>query len=674
MKRDNKPWQAVGPAALRWEEPDARGNACPYSSSFGDVYYSRDDGIEESRYVFLQGNRLQERLRHHPRRHFCIAETGFGTGLNFLLTWQLWRDQPATGPGLHYISIEKYPLSREDLCRALSAWPALQPLAERLLHDYPGLVPGQHRLLLDDGRVTLDLWWHDANEALPDLAGRNEALVDAWYLDGFAPALNESMWRRDILHAMALLSLPEATFATFTAAGQVRRDLSTAGFRVERAPGYGRKRECLRGELQQRPHRAADPATPWDLPRDRQPVPESVLVVGGGLAGCTAAAALARRGLRVRLLERADLAGEGSGNDQGILYTRLSRRHSVLTDFAVQSFCFASKYYRFLFDRGLLVEGEDGELCGSFHQSGDATELAALSSLLQPVPELAQVVDAARANDLLGVTQSQGGYWFPGSGWLRPVSVCRELIAADNIEVIEHAGNVSLHRGDSRWLAMAGGDTLAEAPCAVIATGTGTTPLAGLDWLPLQAIRGQTTQLPSSPNLGKLRSTLCHEGYIAPARGGAHCIGATFDLHDGERDLRPPDHRRNLAALASAVPSWRTELEALDPERLDGRVGFRCASPDYLPLAGPVPDRDAFLRDYAPLRKNAKHILDTRGDYMPGLYLTTGHGSRGLSSTPLCAELLASQICGEPPPLSRELARALSPARFIIRDLGRNRL
>ena len=674
MKRDNRPWQTLTPAALRWDQPDARGNACPYSSTFGDVYYSRDDGIEESRYVFLQGNRVQERLRHHPRRHFCIAETGFGTGLNFLLSWQLWRDQPGPRPGLHYIAIEKHPLSRQDLARALSPWPALKPLADHLLQGYPGLVPGQHRLLLDKGRVILDLWWHDVNEALPDLAGRDEELVDAWYLDGFAPAVNESMWRLDMLHAMAILSLPEATFATFTAAGQVRRDLAAAGFRVERAPGYGRKRECLRGVLQQRPGPAADPVTPWDLPRARQPAPETVLVVGGGLAGCTAAAALARRGLRVRLLERASLAGEGSGNDQGILYTRLSHRHSVLTDFAVQSFCFAAQYYGALFERGLLVDGDDGELCGSFHPSGDARELAAMSTLLQPVPELAQVLDAPGANDVLGITQAQGGYWFPASGWLRPKSVCRELIAATNIEVTEYCGQVSLQRIEGGWAAKASGDTLAMAPCAVIATGTGTTALASLEWLPLQAIRGQTTQLQSSPNLGELQSALCHEGYIAPARRGTHCIGATFDLHDGERNLRPRDHRRNLAALAAAVPSWRSDLEALDPERLDGRVGFRCASPDYLPLAGPVPDRDAFLRDYAPLRKNAKQILQTRGKYMTGLYVTVGHGSRGLSSTPLAAELLASQICGEPPPLSRELARALSPARFIIRDLGRNKL
>jgi tRNA 5-methylaminomethyl-2-thiouridine biosynthesis bifunctional protein len=208
----------------------------------------------------------------------------------------------------------------------------------------------------------------------------------------------------------------------------------------------------------------------------------------------------------------------------------------------------------------------------------------------------------------------------------------------------------------------------------VIATGTASVGMTPLSWLPIQAIRGQTTHLPAGPDLGKLRAALCHEGYIAPARGGEHCIGATFNLDDDEPSLRLEDHRANLARLARAVPAWRDTLAELDPAVLGGRVGFRCASPDYLPLVGPVPDRLAFLRDFAALRRNARQPLPIRGEYLPGLYLSTAHGSRGLTATPLAGELLASLICREPPPLNRELCRALAPARFIIRDLRRNRI
>lgn len=669
MKRANTVWRSAPAAELSWS---AAGE--PESSRFGDIYYSRDDGMAESRHVFLQGNDLPQRWLDSTATSFCLAETGFGTGLNFLLTWAAWRSLPRERPALHYLSIEKYPLRRTDLSRALAAWPALAPLASQLLTDYPGLLPGQHRLVFEQGALTLDLWWHDMTEALADLAGRGQAFVDAWYLDGFAPARNEDMWRADSLNTIATLSRPGATFATFTAAGHVRRNLSAAGFSVTRVAGYGRKRECLRGHLQQ-PVPAQQPATetPWDIPASRVARPARALVIGGGLAGCTVAAALARRGIAVTLLEKAGLAGAGSGNDQGILYTRLSGRHSPLTDFALASFRFASLFYRRMLVRGDLVEGVDGALCGSFHQSSDQQEMSLLSAALEELPELAQVLSAEQANRLLGIRQESAGYWYPASGWLRPVSVCRTLVCHRLIEVMEQCGEIDLQYRDGQWHALADGDCLAAASCAVVATGTAATTTTPCSWLPLQSIRGQTTELPTGPDLSALRAGFCHRGYIAPAREGRHCIGATFSLHDPGVELRAEDHLRNLQALATAVPAWQATLQGVSIDALAGRVGHRCASPDYLPVVGPAPNLPGFLRDYAAMRKNARRRIDCRGDYLPGLYLTTGHGSRGLSSTPLAAELLASQLCGEAPPLARELERALAPARFIIRDLARNR-
>jgi len=670
MRRENMPWRPVAAASLRWSDTDE-----PISAEFGDIYYSSDNGLEEGRYVFLQGNELPQRWQQHPRSHFCITETGFGTGLNFLLTWQAWRALPEPRPQLHYLSIEKSPLAPADLCRALAAWPALEPLAAHLLSHYPGLVPGQHRVLLEQGRIRLDLWWEDIADALQDLVSQGRHLVDAWYLDGFAPACNKAMWSETVLHTVAALSHPGATFATFTAAGQVRRDLTNAGFQVHKAPGFGRKRECLRGRITGvNPVPEASAPTPWDLARRHPAAPRSAIVVGAGLAGCSAAAALARRGLMVTLLERDVLAGAGSGNEQGILYTRLSRKRAPLTDFALQSFRFAASFYQELFSSGRLTEGLDGALCGSFHQSQNLAEMAALAAVLAEVPELAQVLDAEQAQAVLGIAQPSGGYWYPASGWLRPASVCRALVNRHNIEVIEDCGELTLEAGTDQWQVLAEGKEVAAAPCAVVATGTAAAAMAHLSWLPLQTIRGQTTQLPGAQKFNELKAALCHQGYIAPAREGRHCIGATFDPHDKDPALRAGDHRHNLAKLADAVPTWRPELQELDSDALDGRVGFRCASPDYLPMVGPVPNVPAFLRDYAPLRKNARRALATRGEYMPGLYLTTAHGSRGLTSTPLAAELLASLVCAEPPPLSRALCRAVAPARFIMRDLTRNRI
>lgn len=670
MNRDNSPWRGVTPAALHWSDSGA-----PLSNTFGDIYYSQENGVNESRHVYLQGNGLPKRWAHHPRDHFCIGETGFGTGLNFLVTWQAWQELPEPRPDLHYISIEKYPLTKQDLAIALNSWPALATLAQPLLAAYPALLAGQHRVLLDDGRVRLDLWWEDAATALQDLASHSQPFVDAWYLDGFAPSCNPSMWTTPLLQAAAALCRPGASFGTFTAAGDVRRKLTDAGFAVDKVAGYGRKRECLRGIIEVKRGLPTDTKrSPWDIPNKTLMRPERVIVLGGGLAGCATAAALARRGISVTLFEKSTLAGAGSGNDQGILYTRLSCKHSALADFALQSFQFASTFYRRMFLIGELTPQRDGELCGSFQQTNDEKEMAALGNALAGLEEVAQILDAKQASNLLGIEQPSAGYWYPGSGWLRPGAVCRALLMHDNIEVREHCGEVTLHQEGNQWLASVAGQTIISATCVVVAAGTETPSIPPLNWLPLQTIRGQITQLPTAQAFSSLRAALCHQGYIAPAWEGIHSIGATFTINDDDPALRTSDHSENLAKLAAAVPSCRDELQSFDADALQGRVGFRCASPDYLPIVGPAPDKDQFLNDFGALRKNAKLLITKRGSYLSGLYLNTAHGSRGLTSTPIAAELLASMICQEPLPLSRTLSRALSPARFIIRDLARNRM
>ncbi len=281
MKRDHLLWQPAQSAALRWTDAGA-----PISKSFDDVYYSQDNGLEESRHVFLQASDLPQRWRNPSCKQFCIGELGFGTGLNFLLTWQAWREMPPPRPDLHFLSIEKYPLTRRDLQRALSAWPTLGALAEQLIVRYPEPLAGQHRLVLEPG-VRLDVWWQDAADALSDLAGRGQRLVDAWYLDGFAPNRNEAMWSPQILNAVADLSRCGASVATFTAAGHVKRNLIDAGFKISKVPGYGRKRECLRGVIGA-PGMAQvnTDLSPWDIPSYTQGRPASILVIGGGLHDC----------------------------------------------------------------------------------------------------------------------------------------------------------------------------------------------------------------------------------------------------------------------------------------------------------------------------------------------------------------------------------------------------
>ncbi len=217
----------------------------PYSEEFGDFYYSRADGRAESRHVFIDGNRLPERLENASR--FTVAELGFGTGLNFLETWDTWERTAPEGSELTFHSFELNLLDAPTIRRALSVWPDLQERIDCMLEDWPDSIHDDVALAFAAGTKTTRLFVHRgyAHEALPRL----DARADAWFLDGFAPSRNPEMWSADLLKAVATKTADGGTFATYSAAGWVRRNLEAAGFMVEKRPGHAGKRDMTIGRL-----------------------------------------------------------------------------------------------------------------------------------------------------------------------------------------------------------------------------------------------------------------------------------------------------------------------------------------------------------------------------------------------------------------------------------------
>ncbi len=307
----------------------------PISDSFEDIYFSNNNGLHETQYIFLKQNNLPERWLIHDRDFFVIAETGFGTGLNFLATWQAFRHFRDTHPEgkvtrLHFISFEKFPLTKLDLKQALAAWPELSLLSEQLISAYPYAVPGCQRLRFDDGSVVLDLWLGDANELLPQLYALADGLADVWYLDGFAPSKNPDMWTASLFAHLYRLSRPLATLSTFTAAGFVRRGLTDAGFAMRKVAGHGQKRSILVGYSQK-------PETNIDTPSVT-----SIAIVGGGIASACLAFLLTQRGYRVELFcADNDVAEGASGNPQGAIYPLLHQPDDLLSQFFISAFHFS---------------------------------------------------------------------------------------------------------------------------------------------------------------------------------------------------------------------------------------------------------------------------------------------------------------------------------------------
>ncbi|VVP77262.1 tRNA 5-methylaminomethyl-2-thiouridine biosynthesis bifunctional protein MnmC [Pseudomonas fluorescens] len=652
-------------AQLDW---DAQG--LPRSRVFDDVYFSDLSGLDETRYVFLEQNALRERFAALPAGgRLVIGETGFGTGLNFLCAWQLFEQHAVTGARLHFVSVEKYPLSPADLQRALALWPELKVFADQLLAQYVAIHPGFQRLVLDNGRVTLTLLIGDALEQLPQL----DAQIDAWFLDGFAPAKNPDMWTAELFAELARLAAPGSTISTFTSTGWVRRLLNAAGFKMKRTPGIGHKWEILRGAFLGWPAETAPPALakPWFA----RPTPltgeRRALVIGAGLAGCATAASLAARGWQVSLLERHDgLAQEASGNPQGVLYLKLSAHGTALSQLIVSGF----GYTRRLLEH--LQRGVDWDDCGVLQLAFNAKEAERQAQLAAAFPaHLLHTLDQTHAEARAGIALPSGGLFYPEGGWVHPPALCHWQAAQSDIQLLTHHDVLELRREDGRWQAWDGDRLLADAPVVVLAGAAEIKRFTYSSELPLKRIRGQITRLPQTAESQALSTVVCAEGYVAPARMGEHTLGASFDFNNDDLTPTAAEHAGNLHMLEEISPDLVVRLGAdeLQPETLQGRAAFRCTSPDYLPIVGPLADAPAFTDAYGVLSKDARQVPDTPCPWLDGLYVNSGHGSRGLITAPLSGELLAAWLDDEPLPLPRAVAEACHPNRFALRRLIRGK-
>lgn len=603
---------------LAWQD------GIPYSSHFADVYFSADSGLAEKRHVFLQGNGLDERFSTLNTGDSCrVAETGFGTGLNFLCAWQLFEQRAPTHSSLDFFSIEAFPLSENDLQAALALWPALSGYANELLKAWRRRVPGWNRWSFAHNTVRLTLAICDVAEALPQLAPNS---IDAWFLDGFSPAKNPTMWSDEVLSAVAQASHSTTTLATYTSAGWVRRGLQQAGFNVEKCAGFGYKREMLRATR-----------LPNAPARQFQRGPQSAIVIGGGLAGCAVAQALAQRGIKVTLYESAaQLANGASGNPRGILHARFGVGHDPLHRFVLTSYGHALHWL----DRLLPVDGKARSECGLLQLACTPKESKRIDRLAQREwPEhLLQFVDATLGSARAGLTMNYGGVWFPAAGWVVPPALCAALLNDTRIRTQLNHHVDTLTQTEAGWCVAGHTEQQpiwqAMAEVVVVCNAHAARQLAPFAHTPLITVRGQISLIPATLNSSALSAVVCGEGYCAPAVQGAHVIGASHTFDDVSLRVRNADHSSNLAKLASCAPTLRESLGVVDTHALTGRAALRCSAPGSRPLIGQV---------------------------QTGLYCSLAHGTRGLISTGIAAEIIAAKLCGQLAPLPQDILTALAP-------------
>lgn len=620
--------------SLLWSEA-----GFPKDGRSGDVFFSRDGGLGETEAVFLAGCGLPDAWR--GRALFSIGELGFGSGLNALACWRLWRDTRQPGAVLHYFSVESHPWTARDAARAHAAFPQIADLSTRLVARWPRRAFGMQRRWFAQDGFCLTLLIGECEQALRGLRGS----FDAWFLDGFAPAKNPQMWSGPVMQEIARLSAPDARLATYSVAAPVREALGDAGFSPSKQPGFGRKRQRLEARLT-----APLPPRHALFPRGEQPLVAAgergarVMVIGAGIAGASVTQALARRGMAVILLEAASSPAQGaSGNPLALLTPRLDRSDDAGARFFRAAYLAALDAYA----------GQDWFFpIGALQRPRNAADAQALRLLLANSPLPPELVQAHR-----------DGVWHPHAGTLDPARLINAWTAqahrlcAARVARLEHENGL--------WRACDGANhVLAEAEAAVLCSGPALAGLAQTAWLPLAWSSGQIEFARQRKGLD-LPHAFTGPGYAAPWGEGL-IFGATFTPQPSPAPAEPSLSARaaNLAGCAALIGEDSQSLQALP---LISRTGIRASAPDRLPIAGLLPDALAWLAQQAGLAHGRPADLSRPAPALPGLYVLGGLSARGFLSAPLLGEMIAADLCGEPSPLDAGVLDALHPARFLLR-------
>ena len=638
---------------IEWLD-DGTASGSPYSPRFGDRYRSELGGLDQAREVFLQGCGLPAAWAGQPQ--WTVLETGFGLGLNFLVTWAAWQADPQRPRLLHFVSTEAFPASAEDVLRAARSHPELIALAEQLRHQLWGLLPGFHRLVFADGQVLLTLCIGDAKAMLR----AQSFAADSVYLDGFSPQHNPDIWDLHTMKAVARCCRRGTRVASWTVARSVRDALGQCGFVVRKVPGVPPKRDNLQGEF----NPAWEPKKASSAAASTRRSPARCVVVGAGLAGAAVAASLARRGWQVTVLEGAAAPAAGaSGLPAGLLAPHVSPDDSLLSRLSRSGVRATLRQAE-----ALLQAGSDWSRTGVLERAIEPARTR--PATWQRDPDLADAaLDWSRAATpeqlaACGLNPDATALWHLQAGWIKPARLVQAWLATAGVQWRGHAAVSQLIRqGDAWQLLDAAGQELACAELVVLAAGYASRALASsadpqAGTLALQAIRGQVSWAPHRPDAPQALPPfpLNGHGSLLPslplssqAGGLAWLLGSSFERDNALPEVRAADHQHNLGRLRTLLPALADQLQhQFDSGTVNAWAGVRCATPSRLPALGSLDTPSSTPPSSPPI---------------PELWLCSGMGSRGLTFAALCAELLAARLHGEPLPVEQRLADALLPQR-----------
>ncbi|MRA03111.1 FAD-dependent 5-carboxymethylaminomethyl-2-thiouridine(34) oxidoreductase MnmC [Acinetobacter lwoffii] len=614
---------AIQTADLDWQLVD--GIDVPVSKQFGDVYFSKDNGLLETRHVFLNGNDLTTRLADlKPFEYFCVGETGFGTGLNILALWQLWQQvRPDNHSHLHAISVEKFPLSKVDLIRALNAWPELKPLADQLISQYPMPIAGCHRLSFPKERFSLDLWLGDAHDVFPVI--EKTAPVNAWFLDGFAPSCNPDMWEENVLNNIVRLSEIGTTFASFSVAGVLKRGLKNHGISISRPRGFKHKREMLKAiwkPAEETESSLIQEITQKKTEQDTESNirPRQIAVIGAGIAGLSTAWAFAQRGHQVTIYDQSAPLSGGSGNPLALLNPKLCPVEQSGEHLMTLAWQHALNHYqKFKAFRPIQV---------------NQLALKNPEQLLGLADEYPEKILAVQDTEDQEIQTAFPSLKLLEAGAVSPHQLRDEILQHPNIQYQQ--AKISHIEAAIKPQLFSDEQDLGEFDHVIVCTARETQRFFA-DYPVLKPIRGQVSWVNNKTQPLSQNIAYSYGGYCMQLDAEHLILGASFYPGRDDIEVLAEDHVHNCELIHSVFPEYAQSLAST--ETWQGRASVRAQSQDYFPLLGKM--------------KSDQEI-----------YSFAGLGSKGFLFAPLCSEILAAQILGEACPVPSSLVKKLSVTRF----------
>lgn len=637
----------------------------PRSDLFHDNYYSQAGALAECKHVFIEGNQIKKTWA--DRDQFTIAELGFGLGINFVVTANTWIASHKKNTHLHFISIEKHPATVEQIKKVFETIGLHSDINAQLYEEYPLAIRGIHRIHFKQASITLSLIWDDALLALNNARFK----AHAWYLDGFSPKQNASMWSKEIADHVFRLTENQGTFATYSSSKLVQEHFSAAGFCIKKQPGYANKREMIVGIRNPSPSilQFSLKEKSWLLTPKIPIKNKTAIIIGAGMAGVAMSGALAQRGWQVTLIDQHHSpAQEASGNSNAILMPRLSIDHDIQAQLTLLGFFYSLRYLKNL---QTLSNEKIWHQCGAIQLPRNQNDWRRMQQIISQEnisTTLLRAVSKQEASELANCPLNNDAWYFPQAAWCIPDAVCRTILEKNKQQITftGHSKVASIENKNNTWHALdSNQQTIAQADIAIITSAYSSNQFMQTKWCKLHPKRGQITLIPSNICTTLPQKIICADAYITPEVNNNHVLGATFITDDTETDIRLAEHEQNLSKLQNITSSFNH----IHASNLAGRAAIRAVSPDRLPIIGPIADENSFNEDYKMAALGSTHITYPTPRYKPGLFIATGFGSRGMTWIPLCAEALACAISGEPSPLDKSLTNAVHPNRLLMKKL-----